>query len=156
LFQSGSSPIQCIARPEAAAAIRSRFDAILVDEFDRLYLNSIGWRGIRQRRVLLEKLLRQTIEATHAAGQPVRILDIAAGAGRYVLETIQRGTVYVHCKIGYSRTAAAVAAYLLASGNARTPNEAMALLRRARPSIVIRPEAREAIVEYACERELAN
>lgn len=57
--------------------------------FDRLYLNSIGWRGIRQRRMLLEKLLRQTIEATHASGQPVRILDIAAGAGRYVLETIR-------------------------------------------------------------------
>jgi alpha-beta hydrolase superfamily lysophospholipase/SAM-dependent methyltransferase len=56
---------------------------------DYLYLNSIGWRGIRQRRVLLEKLLRQTIEATHAAGRPVRILDIAAGAGRYVLETIR-------------------------------------------------------------------
>jgi alpha-beta hydrolase superfamily lysophospholipase/SAM-dependent methyltransferase len=55
---------------------------------DRAYLNSIGWRGIRQRRVLLEKLLRETIETTHAAGQPVRILDIAAGAGRYVLETI--------------------------------------------------------------------
>lgn len=55
---------------------------------DRAYLESIGWRGIRQRRVLLEKLLRETIEATHAAGQPVRILDIAAGAGRYVLETI--------------------------------------------------------------------
>jgi alpha-beta hydrolase superfamily lysophospholipase/SAM-dependent methyltransferase len=55
---------------------------------DRAYLNSIGWKGIRQRRVLLEKLLRETIEATHAAGQPVRILDIAAGAGRYVLETI--------------------------------------------------------------------
>ena len=55
---------------------------------DRAYLNGIGWRGIRERRVLLEKLLRETIEATHAAGQPVRILDIAAGAGRYVLETI--------------------------------------------------------------------
>jgi SAM-dependent methyltransferase len=55
---------------------------------DRAYLNSIGWRGIRQRRVLLERLLRETIETTHAAGQPVRILDIAAGAGRYVLETI--------------------------------------------------------------------
>jgi alpha-beta hydrolase superfamily lysophospholipase len=36
--------------------------------FDRAYLNSIGWRGIRQRRILLERLLRETIEATHQAG----------------------------------------------------------------------------------------
>jgi alpha-beta hydrolase superfamily lysophospholipase/SAM-dependent methyltransferase len=55
---------------------------------DRNYLESIGWRGIRQRRAHLEKLLRDTIEQTHAAGRPVRLLDIASGPGRYVLETI--------------------------------------------------------------------
>lgn len=56
---------------------------------DRNYLNSIGWRGIRQRRVHLEKLLRETIERTPAEGRPVRLLDIASGPGRYVLETIR-------------------------------------------------------------------
>ena len=56
---------------------------------DSAYLGSIGWRGIRQRKVSLEKLLRKVIEQTHAAGRPVRILDIAAGGGRYVLETIR-------------------------------------------------------------------
>ncbi len=55
---------------------------------DSAYLGSIGWRGIRQRKVHLEKLLRQTIEETHAAARAVRILDIAAGGGRYVLETM--------------------------------------------------------------------
>jgi alpha-beta hydrolase superfamily lysophospholipase/SAM-dependent methyltransferase len=57
---------------------------------DKSYLNSIGWRGIRQRRVHLEKLLRETIERTHAAGRPVRLLDIASGPGRYVLETVHK------------------------------------------------------------------
>jgi len=57
---------------------------------DRGYLDSIGWRGIRQRRAHLERLLRETIEQTHAAGQPVRVLDIACGAGRYVLETARQ------------------------------------------------------------------
>ena len=56
---------------------------------DAAYLGSIGWRGIRQRRANLEKLLRQLIEQTHAAGRAVRILDIAAGGGRYILETIR-------------------------------------------------------------------
>lgn len=55
---------------------------------DRQYLNSIGWRGIRQRKVHLEELLRHAIEATRSAGRPVRVLDIAAGHGRYVLEAL--------------------------------------------------------------------
>jgi SAM-dependent methyltransferase len=56
---------------------------------DHGYLNSIGWRGIRQRKKNLEKLLRNVIEKTHATGRPVRIVDIAAGGGRYVLETMR-------------------------------------------------------------------
>ncbi|MEY2481825.1 MAG: hypothetical protein QOK24_353 [Verrucomicrobiota bacterium] len=56
---------------------------------DHGYLNSIGWRGIRQRKKNLEKLLRIVIETMHAEGRPVRIVDIAAGGGRYVIETIR-------------------------------------------------------------------
>ena len=57
---------------------------------DRFYLNAIGWRGIRVRRQMLERLLASTIENLHAAGKPVHILDIASGPGRYVLETMRR------------------------------------------------------------------
>ena len=56
---------------------------------DKSYLNSIGWRGIRQRKAHLVKLLRTAIEMQHAAGRPVRLLDIASGPGRYLLETIR-------------------------------------------------------------------
>jgi alpha-beta hydrolase superfamily lysophospholipase/SAM-dependent methyltransferase len=56
---------------------------------DHGYLNSIGWRGIRQRKKNLRKLLGNVIEKTHAAGRPVRIVDIAAGGGRYLLETMR-------------------------------------------------------------------
>ena len=55
---------------------------------DRIYLESPGWRGIRRRRTNIETLLTQAIRQTHAEGRPVRILDVAAGLGRYVLETI--------------------------------------------------------------------
>jgi alpha-beta hydrolase superfamily lysophospholipase len=55
---------------------------------DKNYLNSPGWRGIRQRKANLEKLLRKLIEQTHAEQRPVRILDVAAGGGRYLLETL--------------------------------------------------------------------
>jgi SAM-dependent methyltransferase len=55
---------------------------------DRTYLNSPGWRGVRQRKSHLKKILTNTIERLHDEHRPIRILDIAAGAGRYLLETI--------------------------------------------------------------------
>ena len=55
---------------------------------DKSYLNSIGWRGIRQRKTNLKNALRNAIETLQAEQRPIRILDIAAGAGRYVLETM--------------------------------------------------------------------
>ena len=55
---------------------------------DRQYLNSIGWRGIRQRKRNLEELLRKTIDTLRVEGRPVKLLDIAAGHGRYVLDAV--------------------------------------------------------------------
>jgi hypothetical protein len=52
---------------------------------DHVYLNSPGWRGIRQRRQHLHQLLRTAIARIQTSGEPVRIMDIAAGCGRYVL-----------------------------------------------------------------------
>lgn len=58
---------------------------------DRNYLNAIGWRGIRIRGAHLGELLRATATRLRQAGQPVRVLDIAAGHGRYVLEALGSG-----------------------------------------------------------------
>jgi alpha-beta hydrolase superfamily lysophospholipase len=55
---------------------------------DRTYLDAIGWRGIRQRKLDVEALLREAIARLHAIGAPVHIVDIAAGHGRYVLEAV--------------------------------------------------------------------
>jgi alpha-beta hydrolase superfamily lysophospholipase/SAM-dependent methyltransferase len=56
---------------------------------DRAYLESIGWRGIRQRRINLEKLLQEAVRRVREEGQPVRLVDIAAGPGRYILEVLR-------------------------------------------------------------------
>ncbi|HET8773212.1 MAG TPA: bifunctional alpha/beta hydrolase/class I SAM-dependent methyltransferase [Thermoanaerobaculia bacterium] len=53
---------------------------------DRTYLNSPGWKGIRQRKRNLEKLLRRAIDETEG---DVRILDVATGCGRYVLDVLE-------------------------------------------------------------------
>ncbi len=59
---------------------------------DRQYLNAIGWRGIRIRREHLRELLAEAASRLRAAGQPVQVVDIAAGHGRYVLEALASGT----------------------------------------------------------------
>jgi len=53
---------------------------------DRAYLGSVGWKGIRQRKLNLEKLLRTAIAKTRG---DVRILDVATGCGRYVLDVLR-------------------------------------------------------------------
>ncbi|MFK8330034.1 bifunctional alpha/beta hydrolase/class I SAM-dependent methyltransferase [Pseudomonas sp. BJa5] len=56
---------------------------------DRNYLDSIGWRGIRQRKLHLEELLRLAMGWLREQQREVRIVDIAAGHGRYILEAMQ-------------------------------------------------------------------
>jgi len=58
---------------------------------DKAYLGSIGWRGIRQRKLNIEELVRLAMARLEAAGMPVRVIDIAAGHGRYVLEAVTEG-----------------------------------------------------------------
>jgi protein-tyrosine phosphatase/membrane-associated phospholipid phosphatase len=84
------------------------------------------------------------------------ILDLTAPtqsqlgeAAAFIAQEAVNGTVYVHCKIGYSRSAAAVGAYLLTSQEAASAAEAVARLRRARPSIVVRQEAIDALHDFA-------
>ncbi len=59
---------------------------------DRHYLDAIGWKGIRQRKLHVEELLRDAITKTQEEGKPLHVLDIAAGHGRYVLEAIEGHT----------------------------------------------------------------
>jgi protein-tyrosine phosphatase/membrane-associated phospholipid phosphatase len=85
----------------------------------------------------------------------IPILDLTAPThaqlvemGEFIGNHSRIGVVYVHCKIGYSRSAAALAAYLIMSGKTQTAEEAFAMIRRVRPSVVIRPEVRFALSEF--------
>ena len=55
---------------------------------DRTFLDPIGWRGIRQRKLHLEELIGKAARDLRIAGRQLHILDIAAGHGRYVLDAI--------------------------------------------------------------------
>jgi len=59
-----------------------------------------------------------------------------------------RGPVLVCCALGFSRSALAVAAWLLAEGRAPTPEAAEAMIRRAKPAIVLGPAQRAAFATW--------
>ena len=70
---------------------------------DRAYLNAVGWRAIRARRELIQRMLLTEIQQNRAAGQPTRLLDVAAGPGRYEQEVLrqagpERGDVHILCR----------------------------------------------------------
>jgi SAM-dependent methyltransferase len=81
-FDSGAS-LDYVYRNQAGG----RF--IMGKTMDRGYLDAVGWRGIRLRKRQLQQMLGERI-AAHTGEAPLRILDIAAGSGRYVLETVKR------------------------------------------------------------------
>jgi len=96
------------------------------------------FRALAYRNIPVLDLTAPTTEQLRAMAEFID--DEAAG-----------GIVYVHCKIGYSRSAAAVGAYLLASGRCATGEEAIARLREIRPSIVVRPEIRAALHQFQAQ-----
>lgn len=55
---------------------------------DRMFLDSPGWRGIRIRRHNLETAIGGAMRRLAGEGRTVRILDIATGHGRYVLDAM--------------------------------------------------------------------
>ena len=53
---------------------------------DRVYLDSVGWRGIRERRANLVRTLTAIVVTRRSQGLETRIVDVAAGPGRYLLD----------------------------------------------------------------------
>ncbi len=119
---------------EATNAVHEGVTAVL--DLTAEFSEAAPFRAIAYRNV---PILDLTAPTPSQLAESVAFIDAHAVGGR----------VYVHCKIGYSRSAAVVGAWLVASGVAANADDAMAKLRAVRPSIVIRPEAEGALREYA-------
>ncbi len=66
--------------------------SVVGKSIDKNYLNSIGWRGIRQRKTNIEEMIRTASAKLHEDAKPVHIMDVASGHGRYILEAIEKAT----------------------------------------------------------------
>jgi hypothetical protein len=80
-FDSGST-LDYVYRNEA------RGTGFMGRMMDRNYLDAIGWRGIRQRKIHVEEMLREAMRRLTTEDRKVRVMDIAAGHGRYVLDAV--------------------------------------------------------------------
>lgn len=65
---------------------RARGSFLIGRIIDFFYINAVGWRGIRLRKVHMEGLLEKAVANVQSKGQPIRILDVAGGPGRYLLD----------------------------------------------------------------------
>ncbi len=71
----------------------------------------------------------------------------------------QSGPLLVCCALGYSRSATAVAAWLLHSGRCQSVESAVELIRQARPQVVLGPQhlaALQAMLDVGAELEVAH
>jgi alpha-beta hydrolase superfamily lysophospholipase len=85
-FDSGSTLDYVYRNTPDSPSLLGRF-------IDRNYLQSIGWRGIRQRKVHAEELIRDAMRGLQASGKSIHVMDIAAGHGRYVLDALDASPV---------------------------------------------------------------
>ena len=123
-----------LGEADAAAAVQQGVTAVL--DLTAEFSEAAPFRATTYLNLAVLDLTAPTQEQLHEAA-------------RFIAEEAAKGTVYVHCKIGYSRSAAVAGAYLLASQQAATVGEAVARLRKVRPSIVIRSEAMKALRNFA-------
>jgi protein-tyrosine phosphatase len=122
-----------LRKREATEALQAGVTAVL--DLSAEFSEAKPFRSVCYRNIPILDLTAPTIAQ----------LEEMAGC---IAEHSGNGIVYVHCKIGYSRSAAAVAAALTSTGQVRGVEEALVRLRQVRPSIVIRPEILSALSRF--------
>jgi hypothetical protein len=78
--------------------------------------------------------------------------DQLEAAARAIMSLAGRRPTLVCCALGYSRSAIASAAWLIAAGHATNTEDALALVRRARPQVVIGPKFKLRLEQWAERR----
>ncbi len=128
-------------RREAADALRLGVTAVL--DLTAEFSVPAPFRSVTYRNIPILDLTAPRLD---------QLNEMAA----FIDEESRKGIVYVHCKIGYSRTAAAAAAYLLHTGTVSSVAEAIDLLRKIRPTMIVRPEIVAALNFYERSHPLCH
>lgn len=120
---------------------------------DNVWLGRIPAQGEQQPfKAIVDLCAELPINPQGRAYQCMPVLDLIAptcAECRQAAEAIERlrsnGPLLVCCALGYSRSATAIAAWLLHTGRATTVDQALAIIRTARARVVLHPAHRIAL-----------
>ena len=104
-------------------------------------------RGRRSVRGIAR--VRRVANNTRCSISSHRRPESLAAAATTIEQARAAGPVLVCCALGYGRSAAAVAAWLMATGRATSVEEAVDRIRRARPRVVLDRDALAAVAQAA-------
>lgn len=125
------------------------------------YLKATEARAILKAGVtavldLTAEFSEQPILLRETCYRGIPVLDLVPPTQAQLAEAVdfidahcRQGIVYVHCALGYSRSVCVIAAWLLSNGFARTPEQAVAQIKAARPRAVARAGQMHALEEFA-------
>lgn len=109
---------------------------------------------------VLDLCAELSVDSTGIAYRSLPVLDLTVPTAGQCLEAAQAienlrpyGPVLVCCALGYSRSATAVAAWLLHSGRAASADDAIGQVQRARPGVVLHPAHRRVLTQLAEEHQ---
>ncbi|VVP88640.1 putative protein YnbD [Pseudomonas fluorescens] len=130
---------------------------------DNVWLGRLPTRTQLKRSpftAVLDLCAELSLNPDGVAYRSLPVLDLTAPtplqcqeAARAIETLRQHGPLLVCCALGFSRSATAVAAWLLYSGRAASVDEAIVLIKRARPGIILRPLQRQALEQSLTDRE---
>jgi dual specificity protein phosphatase-like protein len=119
-------------------------------------LPAFGERETAGIRAIVDVAAELPCDARPAHYASVPMLDLVVPsqgqlerAALAIDSAMRSGPVLVCCALGFSRSAMAVAAWLLSSGRAKDVAEAVAMVRRSRPTIVLGDAHLRALQEFA-------
>jgi protein-tyrosine phosphatase len=123
-----------------------------------IWLGRLPWRAERDMAAIasmVDVAAELPVDVSGVEYRAVAMLDMVApeigqldAAVKAIEELEHARPTLVGCALGYSRSAAAVAAWLVASGRAGTVDEAIDCIRAGRPRIVVRQGHRERLKEW--------
>ena len=122
----------------------------------------IGRAPSRTDRHGMNSVVTLAPELPFRADSRIAMLDLTPptseqldAAVRAIMNLSERRPTLVCCALGYSRSAIASAAWLLAAGHAKSIEDALDQVKHARPQVVVGPEYRRRLEEWAGQRKFA-
>jgi hypothetical protein len=159
------APYLVLALIIAAICRWSLREAVCHQISERMY---VGRRLLgRECRILEKRKIRAVLDLTAATPEPravregrsyrsLPLLDGSAPSLKtladevgWLLEQSKAGPVYVHCAAGHGRAALLGGAYLLATGEVSSADEAIARQQQVRPHVRLNRVQRRRLAEYA-------